>query len=129
MSLVVTQFDRESTAQLLTALRLLEGRLLPSGQRLCPGLLELRDALSRPTTARTGQQPPGPVAGREDGDVTPLLDAAEVRWRLNVSERTVRRLVADGDLSALRIGTRVRFDPVEVAAFLTRARTDTTETA
>jgi excisionase family DNA binding protein len=73
---------------------------------------------------RGGQLPADARGGPDNDGVSPLLDIAEVRYRLNVSEKTVRRLVADGELVAVRVGALVRFDPLDVARFLTRARTD-----
>jgi excisionase family DNA binding protein len=43
-----------------------------------------------------------------------LLTAHEVADLLQVHLRTVRRLVADGGLPCVRVGTRVRFDPRDV---------------
>ncbi len=43
-----------------------------------------------------------------------LLTVQDVAERLNVSTRTVRRLVAAGRLPCIRIGRSLRFDPVSV---------------
>jgi excisionase family DNA binding protein len=48
---------------------------------------------------------PAPV-GRD-----PLLTAKEVASLLRLSERTVRRMIADGQLSVVRIGRSVRIRP------------------
>ena len=53
----------------------------------------------------------------------PLLDLAGTAKRLNVSPRTVRALVADGEIPVVRIGTgrgARRFDPDAVEAFIRR---------
>jgi excisionase family DNA binding protein len=42
---------------------------------------------------------------------TPLLTASEVAAILNISERTVRRMTADGRLAIVRIGRSVRIRP------------------
>src|SRR4051812_5673729 len=47
-----------------------------------------------------------------------LLSRAEVADRLRVSVRTVDRLRASRDLRSVRVRGRVRFDPVDVCAYL-----------
>jgi excisionase family DNA binding protein len=47
-----------------------------------------------------------------------LLTAQEVADRLNVSLRTVRRLIAQKKLAIVRIGKAVRVRPEAVAAFI-----------
>ena len=57
----------------------------------------------------------------------PLLDLAGAAARLNVSERTVEALVAQGEIPVVRIGTGRgvrRFDPAAIETFIRRqART------
>ncbi len=57
----------------------------------------------------------------------PLLDLDAAAARLNVSPRTVRALVSDGEIPVIRIGTGRgvrRFDPEAIEAFIRRnART------
>ena len=48
-----------------------------------------------------------------------LLTAQEVADRLNVSLRTVRRLIAEEKLVAVRIGKAVRVTPEALARFIT----------
>ena len=53
----------------------------------------------------------------------PLLDLDGAAERLNVSPRTVRALVADGEIPVVRIGTGrgvVRFESAAVEAFIRR---------
>lgn len=50
----------------------------------------------------------------------PLFDLAGVARRLNVSERSVERLVAEGLITPLWIGSSRRFSPEAVEAFLKR---------
>lgn len=60
----------------------------------------------------------------------PLMTTEEVAHMLNVTSKTVRRMVADGRLRAIRLGGAWpnaklwRFDPDEVEAALRRWRTD-----
>ena len=49
---------------------------------------------------------------------SPLLTAAEVAALLQVSLRTVRRLIADGSLPVVRIGRSVRVSGEALNAFL-----------
>lgn len=51
-----------------------------------------------------------------------LLCAKEVAKRLGVSLRSVRRLIRDGKIPALRIGHAVRVDPEELRRALRRVR-------
>jgi excisionase family DNA binding protein len=53
---------------------------------------------------------------------TDRLRTSDVEQRLGVSASTVRRLVADGDLPALRVRRQLRFLPEDVDALLERAR-------
>lgn len=52
----------------------------------------------------------------------PLLTLDGVAELLGVSRRTVERLVQHGELVPFRIGTRLRFDPVEVREYLETTR-------
>lgn len=47
-----------------------------------------------------------------------LVRAREVAKSLDVSERQVLRLAAEGDLPHVRVGRSVRFDPAAVEAWL-----------
>jgi excisionase family DNA binding protein len=44
--------------------------------------------------------------------------------QLGVTPSTVRRLIADGKLAAVRVGREFRVDPAELARFVAEARTD-----
>lgn len=50
--------------------------------------------------------------------MTPLLTKTEVADLLHVSIRSVDRLRLAGQLPALRVRGRIRFDPEDVRAFL-----------
>ena len=66
----------------------------------------------------------GDVAEPKDAPSSCLLKLGDVAERLNVSERKVESLVANGELRPIRIGRVRRFDPKAVAAFeRSRART------
>jgi excisionase family DNA binding protein len=51
---------------------------------------------------------------------TQLLSVTTVAERLDVSQDTVRRLIARGELSAIRIGAAVRVAAADLEAFLDR---------
>lgn len=51
-----------------------------------------------------------------------LLTPKEVAERLAVSETTVHRLVARGELPAIRVGRQWRFAPADVESYLARTR-------
>jgi excisionase family DNA binding protein len=53
---------------------------------------------------------------------TTLYSIATVADRLDLSKDTVRRLIAQGELIAIRIGSNVRVDAAELESFLDRRR-------
>ena len=53
-----------------------------------------------------------------------LLKVSEVAERLRLSVKTVRRLVADKKIEAVRIGTSVRIAPEAVVEYKNRLRAD-----
>ena len=52
-------------------------------------------------------------------NLTPLLTVAEVGTYLQVSIRTIRRLIDAGDLTVIRIGRSVRISEEALTSFLT----------
>ena len=52
-------------------------------------------------------------------NLTPLLNVAEVATYLQVSIRTVRRLIASGELEVIRIGRAVRVSEAALNTLLT----------
>lgn len=55
-------------------------------------------------------------------DRLPLMDLPAVAVRLGVNERHVRRLVAERRIPFLKWGHLLRFDPVEIDAWLNTSR-------
>jgi len=53
--------------------------------------------------------------------IPPLLTVAEVSDRLQVSIRTVRRLIASEKIKALRIGRLLRITPAALDSYVTEA--------
>lgn len=51
-----------------------------------------------------------------------LLTVNELADLLSVQQLTIRRMVKRGQLTAIRIGRAVRFDPADVDAFLASVR-------
>ncbi len=51
-------------------------------------------------------------------DLTPLLTVAEVASYLQVSIRTVRRLIVSGELKVIRIGRAIRVQKTALRAFI-----------
>ena len=51
-----------------------------------------------------------------------LIDVATLAEHLGLTERTIRRKVAQGELPYYRLGSSIRFDPVEVGAELEASR-------
>jgi excisionase family DNA binding protein len=52
-----------------------------------------------------------------------LLTVSEVCSILRCHEKTLYQWVKRGSLTAIRIGSKLKFDPADVAAFLTSRRT------
>ena len=65
-----------------------------------------------------------PARRAEDQELPQLLDLAEVAERLRVTERHVRRLVNERRIPFLKWGHLLRFDPVELTAWLDEARVE-----
>lgn len=57
-----------------------------------------------------------------DGDVQLLTSKDVAKW-LNISERSVTRLVEAGELRAHRIGGVLRYDPEDVRRYIERTAT------
>ena len=55
---------------------------------------------------------------------TTLYSISTIADRLDVSQDTVRRLIAGGELTAIRIGSTVRVDAAQLESFLERQRRD-----
>ena len=51
-----------------------------------------------------------------------LIDVATLAEHLGLTERTIRRKVAQGELPYYRLGNSIRFDPVEIGAGLEASR-------
>ncbi|MGO9912444.1 MAG: helix-turn-helix domain-containing protein [Acidimicrobiales bacterium] len=56
-----------------------------------------------------------------EGSIPTLLDAASLAERLGITERHVRRLVAERRIPFVKVGRFVRFDPAAVSAWLARS--------
>jgi excisionase family DNA binding protein len=55
-------------------------------------------------------------------DLPPMRRVADVAAALDVSEKTVRRLIASGDLPNYRLGRTVRVSDEDIQLFLKRRR-------
>lgn len=51
-----------------------------------------------------------------------LLEVSHVAHRLSSSQEFVRKLIRDGKLAAIRLGTRWRVDPADLQAFIDAQR-------
>lgn len=61
------------------------------------------------------------IADAHDG-LPHLIDATTLAAHLGVTVRTIRRKVTEREIPYIRIGNLIRFDPVEIAAWLDAAR-------
>lgn len=72
-------------------------------------------------------QPGEPMTATQTdrGDQLPrLLDIPDLAERLNTSIRHVRRLVAEQRIPVVRVGRLIRFDPDDIARWITDNRRD-----
>ena len=53
---------------------------------------------------------------------TVLLTVRDTARRLSLCEKSVRNLIAAGELRAIRVGRAVRLSPQDIAAFIEKAR-------
>jgi len=51
-----------------------------------------------------------------------LIDVATLAEHLGLTERTIRRKVAQGEIPHYRLGNAIRFDPTEIQAWLETTR-------
>jgi excisionase family DNA binding protein len=124
-------FDEPTARALLDALRIYEGRLMGSGQRLPSGVLEIRAVAERSVRALT-VQPSEEVVDRADtGGVTQLLTIRDVAFALQASDSTVKRLVASGELTSVHVGRSLRVRPGDLQEYINSlaAASDIKETA
>jgi excisionase family DNA binding protein len=112
--LFVVELDRPAQAQLATLLGLLEREARANGARPSPVLLALGDTLRADRGGQEGTTYPDGFDLVDDDDMAVLAVTYEVAGRqLGVSERTIRRLVSDGALQAVYVGSRTPRVPVE----------------
>lgn len=77
--------------------------------------------------ARTATRPAGArlngngSGGGHDG-LPHLIDVATLAEHLGLTERTIRRRVAQGEIPYYKLGNSIRFDPVEIQAWLEACR-------
>jgi excisionase family DNA binding protein len=71
--------------------------------------------------ARTCQSA-GVLTGVDTSSATGLYSVREVADRLGVHPETIRRLIHDGRLQAVRVGRVLRVDAAEVDGFIARQR-------
>jgi excisionase family DNA binding protein len=69
-------------------------------------------------------KPEGPDVRRaaKPSVLPPLLSVNKVAVQLDVSEKTVRRLIADRQLPVCRVGRQLRISETDLAAFIARSR-------
>lgn len=73
--------------------------------------------------ARTATKPVGARLnghGAADGHIglPHLIDVATLAAHLGLTELTIRRKVAEGEIPHYKLGNSIRFDPVEIQAWL-----------
>jgi excisionase family DNA binding protein len=61
------------------------------------------------------------MTGAQVRELPVLLDSVTLATRLGITERHVRRLVAERRIPFVKVGRFVRFDPAQVSAWLAEA--------
>lgn len=120
---LVLQLDEWSAASLARALDDYRLRCRVNGGRMSPVLEQLELLIA----ARSGPERPtvdGFELAPNDGLMSLLQTYEEAGRALSVSPRTVRRLVADGELKAVRIGSARRVHRDDLLNFAERLRGD-----
>lgn len=77
---------------------------------------------SSPSSPRTGALPGPSGSGPHAAPPRPLLDYHAASTVLGVSIRTIYELVQTGNLRAVRVLRRVRFDPSDLEQFIANAK-------
>ncbi len=77
-------------------------------------------AASRVVESRPARAPEPPSATGEARRL--LYTVPDAAWQLSVSERTMRRLVADGDVEAVRLGRRLLVPHDALVEYVERLR-------
>lgn len=83
------------------------------------------ERLPQKTPPETSQVTPPPVTAPRTASASAgpaLLTTDEAAGLLRVHRRTVQRLVERGELAAVRLGSAVRFDPVDLTALTHRLK-------
>ena len=65
---------------------------------------------------------PEPPRSGKAGILPRLQSIAKVANQLDVSQKTVRRLIDNGQLPACRVGRQLRITEADLAAFIARSR-------
>lgn len=87
----------------------------PTRPRPCPDVASSR--------SETQPADPTPAAQRSpESTTTGLLTTHEAADLLHVHPRTIQRLVERGELGAVRLGSAVRFDPLDLTALTDRLK-------
>jgi excisionase family DNA binding protein len=120
----VHRLDAIEAGHLALALARHRSGLEAEGREVPAVLVDL--LLASLSAARSGQTVLLRPGGAHDPNVS-LLDYSTAAEVASVSERTIRRRVATGELRARRIGRRVLIHPDDLASWLDAA--DTKETA
>jgi excisionase family DNA binding protein len=81
------------------------------------GIERLNEAAAAVTGRAFDKRPGAAALGRR---LDPLLTVAQAATILNVSTRTVRRLIASGAIRVVRIGHSVRVEPGEIEKLIAR---------
>ncbi len=115
--------DGSTTAHLVKALELYRRRLRGDGMQLPEDLQTLLDAASRDRRGQAGTATAGSSSVADDGDMAPqLLTYDEAADRCRISERQIKRYVADGSLPTVKLGAARRVHVQDLADFIDSLR-------
>lgn len=118
--LLFLELDEIARLHLSRAVTLYRRRLRADGLHLPGSLEEFTERICDNRRLETTSLAPGCDGGDPQLDMGPqLYDYEETAARLRLSVRQVQRLVAEGRLPAVRIGTATRVRPDDLRQFVT----------
>lgn len=97
---------------------------MPEPDPVAAAVATLIAAIREQVQAEMAAAPPKPSPAPDQGDGPLLLTLAEARHQLRVSKATLDRLMAQGRIGRVKIGSRAFIPSSEISRFINKARAD-----